>query len=148
MESDIFYEALLSLNDPLFISQNERNLNEITFITSVNLLNKVTKEKEKVTIAFYFNFVFKSRDGRKTINIIKTTFGLSSINENIYANNDRLNYRIKIYEKGRGWLVPVTPSSSSYSYNICQKDTNVNDEVIASNDLGDDFLIKKESKIH
>lgn len=142
MEASIFYDALLSLNDPLFISQNIKNHNEITFITSVHLFNRVTKEKEKVTIAFYFNFEFKSRGGKKTINVIKTAFGLSGINENIYANNDRLNYRVKIYEKGRGWLVPVTPSSSSYNYNICQKDKNVNEETVTFNDIEDELLIK------
>ena len=141
MEANIFYNGLLELNDPLFISQNINNFNEITFVTNVILYNKVTKDNEKVTVAFSFNFEYKSRKEKRLINLIKTTFGLSKINEDIYLKNDRLNNRIIIYEKRRGWLPPVGPSISS-NYSICKKDKKVNEEVVTFNDIEDEILIK------
>ena len=144
MEANIFYDALIYLNDPELIIQNNMKLNEITIVTSVELYNKVTKENEKVTIAFNFNFEYKSKDGRKIINLIKTTFGMSLKNEGIYLSGGKPNNRKIIYKKRRGWLAPVAPSTSS-NYSICKKDREVNENVDSNIDstLKDDINKKQ-----
>ena len=82
---------------------------------------------------FNFNFEYKSKDGRKIINLIKTTFGMSLKNEGIYLSGGKPNNRKIIYKKRRGWLAPVAPSTSS-NYNICKKGKDVNKNVMSDID--------------
>lgn len=55
-------------------------------------------------------------------------YGISSENEKIYQENGRLGKRIVIYNKRSGWLVPITPTTTS-NYSICKKFKDVNENV-------------------
>ena len=123
LTSENIYNALLNLNEPNIITRHEGDSNNITLFTEIK-----NKDCENIIIGFTFFYNFNLKKTQIKVNNIETMYGISSENEKIYQENGRLGKRIVIYNKRSGWLVPITPTTTS-NYSICKKGKDVNENV-------------------
>ena len=123
------YNALINLNKPNIITRHENDFNNITIFTEIK-----NNEGENIIVGFTFSYTYNYKNTKVKVNNIETMYGISLENEKTYQENGKLGKRIVIYNKRSGWLVPITPTTTS-NYSICKNNVIVNQNILNDPDL-------------